>query len=273
MKYSREQVSIISTGYQNLKKSQLTGAYATIGRSTYQQSVPAAGNIIDNLEGRLSGLILNINQSRNSWADPSNTSPFVIRGVSTFQAIKKPLIVLNGYPTEVDIESINPYDIESVTILKDAASAAIYGVRASNGVVVINTRKGTNGKPNIHFTTALTFRPKPNFNKLNLAKGRDYINFEQAEAISNIENNFYSKDYIDMVNGTYTPVFSITDDLYNGKITQEEADGLFNELAAYDNTEDYKKIFIQNQLYHSYDFNVSGGGPGSTYFFWCKSSE
>lgn len=264
---SLEQVSIISTGYQNLKKSQLTGAYATIGRSTYQQSVPAAGNIIDNLEGRLSGLILNINQSRNSWADPSNTSPFVIRGVSTFQAIKKPLIVLNGYPTEVDIESINPYDIESVTILKDAASAAIYGVRASNGVVVINTRKGTNGKPNIHFTTAVTFRPKPNFNKLNLAKGRDYINFEQAEAISNIENNFYSKDYIDMVNGTYTPVFSITDDLYNGKITQEEADRLFNELAAYDNTEDYKKIFIQNQLYQSYDFNVSGGGPGSTYFF------
>lgn len=264
---SLEQVSIISTGYQTLKKSQLTGAYATIGRDTYQQSVPAAGNIIDNLEGRLSGLMLNINQSRNSWADPGNTSPFVIRGTSTFQAIKKPLIVLNGYPTEVDIESINPYDIESVTILKDAASAAIYGVRASNGVVVINTRKGTNGKPKIHFTTALTFRPKPNFDKLNLAKGRDYINFEQAQGINNIENNFYSKDYIDMVNGTYTPVFSITDDLYNGKITQEEADRLFNEVAAYDNAEDYKKIFMQNQLYQSYDFNVSGGGPGSTYFF------
>jgi TonB-linked SusC/RagA family outer membrane protein len=261
------QVSIISTGYQTLKKSQLTGAYATINRDTYQQNVPAAGNIIDNLEGRLSGLMLNVNQSRNTWTDPGNTSPFVIRGVSTFQAIKKPLIVLNGYPTEVDIESINPYDIESVTVLKDAASAAIYGVRASNGVVVINTRKGTSGKPKVHFTTAFTLRPKPNFNKLNLVKGRDYINFEQAQGINNIENQFYSKDYIDMVNGTYTPVFSITDDLYNGKITQEEADRMLNEIAAYDNTEDYKKLFIQNQLYQSYDFNVSGGGPGSTYFF------
>ncbi|WP_316818782.1 SusC/RagA family TonB-linked outer membrane protein [Pedobacter nyackensis] len=261
------QVSIISTGYQTLKKSQLTGAYASVDRDTYQQSVPVAGNIVDNLEGRLSGLMLNINQSRNSWSDPGNTSPFVIRGVSTFQAIKKPLIVLNGYPTEVDIESINPYDIESVTILKDAASAAIYGVRASNGVVVINTRKGTLGKPKVHFTTAFTFRPKPNFNKLNLAKGRDYVAFEQAQGINNIENQFYSKDYIDMVNGTYTPVFSITDDLYSGKISQEEADRLFNEVAAYDNTEDYKKLFIQNQLYQTYDFNVSGGGVASTYFF------
>jgi len=261
------EVAVISTGYQTLKKSQLTGAYSSINRDTYQQSVPANGNIVDNLEGRLSGLMLNINQSRSNFDDPGNTSPFMIRGVSTFQAIKKPLIVLNGYPTEVDIESINPYDIESVTILKDAASAAIYGVRASNGVVVINTKKGTNGKPKIQFTTAFTLRPKPNYNKLNLAKGRDYIDFEIAQSKYDIENNFYSKDYIDMVNGTYTPVFSITDDLYNGIITQEEADRKYNEIAAYDNTEDYKSLFLQNQLYQTYDINVSGGNPNSTYLF------
>ena len=261
------EVAVISTGYQTLKKSQLTGAYSSVNRETYQQSVPASGNIVDNLEGRLSGLMLNINQSRNSWADPANTSPFVIRGVSTFQAIKKPLIVLNGYPTEVDIESINPYDITSVTILKDAASAAIYGVRASNGVVVINTRKGTNGKPKIQLTTALTFRPKPDYSKLNLAKGRNYVDFEAAQSLNDIENNFYSKDYIDQVNGTYTPVFSITDDLYNGKITQAQADQMYNDIAAYDNTDDYKRLFLQNQLYQTYDLNVNGGGPNSTYLF------
>jgi TonB-linked SusC/RagA family outer membrane protein len=264
---SLDQVSIISTGYQNLKKSQLTGAYSTINRSTYQQSVPADGNIISNMEGRLAGLMLNVNQSRSSWEDPNNTSPFAIRGVSTFQAIKKPLIVLNGYPTEVDIESINPYDIESVTILKDAASAAIYGVRASNGVVIINTRKGVFGRPKINFTTALTYKPKPNYNKLNLLKGRGFIDFESASGLNDIENNFISKDYIDMVNGTYTPVFSITDDLYNGKITQEEADKMYNELASYDNTEDYKKLFLQNQVFQTYDLNVSGGGTNATYFF------
>lgn len=262
-----DQVSIISTGYQTLKKSQLTGAYASINRSTYQQSVPADGNIINNLEGRLAGLMLNVNQSRSSWNDPGNTSPFVIRGVSTFQAIKKPLIVLNGYPTEVDVESINPYDIESVTILKDAASAAIYGVRASNGVVVITTRKGVLGKPKVNLTTAFTYKPKPNYSKLNLLKGRDFISFESASGLNDIENNFISKEYIEMVNGTYTPVFSITDDLYNGKITQEEADKLYTGLASYDNTEDYKKLFLQNQVFQTYDLNVSGGGTNSTYFF------
>ncbi|WP_158275338.1 SusC/RagA family TonB-linked outer membrane protein [Pedobacter sp. HMWF019] len=264
---SLNEIAVVSTGYQTLKKSQLTGAYSTINRDTYLQTVPVNGNIVANMEGRLPGLILNLNQSRNSWADPNNTSPFTIRGVSTFQAIKKPLIVLNGYPTEIDIESINPYDIESITILKDAASAAIYGVRASNGVVVINTKKGTAGKPVLHFTTALTLKPKPDYNKLNLLKGKDYIDFEKASALNDIVNQGLSKEYIDQVNGTYTPVFSITDDLYNNKITAAEAEQAYNELAAYDNTEDYKKIFLQNQLLQTYNFNVGGGNAGANYFF------
>lgn len=261
-----DEVSIVSTGYQDLKKGQLTGAYSTVSRSDYLQNVPVSGNIVENMEGRIPGLVLNMNQSRNNQADPNNTSPFTIRGVSTFSAIKKPLIVLNGYPTEIDIASINPYDIESITVLKDAASAAIYGVRASNGVIVINTRKGQSGKPVFHFTTALTYSPKPDFDKLNLLSGRGFVDFESANGINDIENNFISKEYIDMTNGTYTPVFSITDDLYNGRITQAEADKLYGELAAYDNTEDYKRLFLQNQFLQTYDFNVSGGGDNSTYF-------
>lgn len=262
-----EEVAVISTGYQTLKKSQLTGAYASIDRETYQQNIPVSGNIVSNMEGKLAGLMLNVNQSRNQWSDRSNTSPFVIRGVSTFQAIKKPLIVLNGYPTEVDIESINPYDIESVTILKDAASAAIYGVRASNGVVVINTRKGSQGRPKVSFTTAISASPKANYDKLNLLSGRGYIDFERASGLNDIENNFLTKDYIDQLNGSYTPVFSITDDLYHQRITEAEAEQRYNELATYDNTDDYKRLFLQNPLYQTYDLNVSGGSSNATYFF------
>jgi TonB-linked SusC/RagA family outer membrane protein len=263
---TRGEEVVISTGYQNLKKSQLTGAYSTLNRKDYLQNVPVSGNIVDNMEGKIPGLMLNLNQSRANWQDANNTSPFTIRGVSTFSAIKKPLIVLNGYPTEIDISSINPYDIESITVLKDAASAAIYGVRASNGVVVITTIKGQTGKPVFHFTTALTYSPKPNYNKLNLLSGRGFVDFESATGINDIENNFQSKDFIDMMNGTYTPVFSITDDLYNGRITQAQADKAFDSLGAYDNTNDYKKLFLQNPFIQNYDFNVSGGGNNSTYF-------
>lgn len=263
---TESQEVVVSTGYQTLNRGQLTGSYATIGRETYLQSVPTTGNVVENMEGRISGLVLNMNQSRSSFYEPDNTSPFAIRGISTLQAIKKPLIVLNGFPTEIDIESINPYDIESITVLKDAASAAIYGVRASNGVIVINTRKGAQGKPSFHFNTALTYKPKPNYNKLKLLKGRGYIDFEKAAGVNDIENNFQSKEMIDGMNGTYTPVFGITDDLYNGLITEAEADKLYNNLAAYDNTNDYKKLFLQNQLLQTYDLSVSGGATGATYF-------
>ncbi len=266
-KFTEADEVIVSTGYQTLKKGQLTGAYSTINRETYLQTVPTTGSIVENMEGRIPGLMLNINQSRNNFNNANNTSPFTIRGVSTFQAIKKPLIVLNGYPTEIDIEAINPYDIETITVLKDAASAAIYGVRASNGVIVIVTKKGSIGKPVINFTTAITYKPKPDYGKLNLLSGTGFTNFESAVGINDIENNFVSKDYLDMSNGTYTPVFSITDDLYNGKITQAEADKLYADLAAYDNTKDYKKLFLQNPLLQTYDVNVSGGGGAATYFF------
>lgn len=257
---------VVSTGYQTLNRTQLTGSYSTINKDIYMQSVPVSGNMVENLEGKIPGLILNVNQSRSSWLEPDNTSPFSIRGVSTLQAIKKPLIVLNGFPTEIDIESINPYDIESITVLKDAASAAIYGVRASNGVIVINTKRGISGKPVFHFTAALSYRPKPDYKKLNLLSGRDYIDFEAASGIWDIENEFMDKDFIDMMNGTYTPVFSITDDLYHGLISQDEADKLYNQLAGYDNTDDYKKLFLQNEFLQTYDLNFSGGSDRATYF-------
>ncbi|WP_167021519.1 SusC/RagA family TonB-linked outer membrane protein [Chitinophaga sp. Cy-1792] len=258
-----EYVVEVSTGYQQLKKTQLTGAFATLDRKSYLQSVPPSGNIIENMEGRIAGLVLKVNNS-NVYDD--NASPFTIRGVSTFQAIKKPLIVLNGYPTEINIESINPYDVESITVLKDAAAAAIYGVRASNGVVVINTRKGTNSKPQFHLNAAYTWRPKPDFKKLNLASGKDYVDFEMAYATKKFIEQGMDKEYLDMTNGTYTPVFSIADDLYYGRISQSKADEMLAPYINYDNTDDFKRLFMQNQQLRTIDFSMNGGNTGSNYF-------
>lgn len=265
-RFTKGEEVIISTGYQNLKKSQLTGAYSTLNSKDYLQNVPVKGNIVQNMEGKIPGLMLNLNQSRAVWQDGANTSPFTIRGVSTFSAIKKPLIVLNGYPTEIDIASIDPYDIETITVLKDAAAASIYGVRASNGVVVITTKKGKVGKPVFQFTTALSFSPKPNYKKLDLLSGRGFVDFEHAVSLNDIQYNYLTKDYLDMSNGTYSPIFGIADDLLNGVITQNQANRMFDSLGNYDNTNDYKKLFLQNPFIQNYDFNVSGGGNNSTYF-------
>ncbi|MBC9914943.1 SusC/RagA family TonB-linked outer membrane protein [Chitinophaga varians] len=256
-----EYVVEVSTGYQKLKKTQLTGAFATVDRKTYLQNVPVAGNIVENMEGRMAGLMLNMNQSGGTGA-----GLFTIRGISTFQAIKKPLIVLNGYPTEIDIETINPYDIESITILKDAAAAAIYGVRASNGVVVITTLKGKESKPQFHLNVALSLKPRPDYNKLNFAKGKEFVDYEIARSFNIIETSELTKKVIDESHGTYTPVFSAADDVYHGRMTREQADKLLEPYANYDNTADYKRLFLQNQLLRTIDFSLSGGSRQATYF-------
>ncbi|WP_165503521.1 SusC/RagA family TonB-linked outer membrane protein [Pedobacter hiemivivus] len=259
-----EEVQVIQTGYQTLKKTQLTGAYTSINRETYLQAIPTTGNIAENMEGRLAGLVLNINDSRGEF---TNQGQFTIRGISTFQAIKKPLIVMDGYPTEIDVSSLNPYDIESITVLKDAAAAAIYGVRATNGVIVIVTKKGKIGKPIISFTSSLTIKPKTNYEKLKLLSGKGYIDYAHAVNLYNIEQDGISTDFYDSNNQAYLPLFKISDDLDKGRITQIEADKRMTELSTYDNMEDYKRLFLQNSFLQSYDLNISGGTENSSHYF------
>src|SRR5699024_4988560 len=107
--------------------------------------------------------------------------------------------------------------------LKDAAAAAIYGVRASNGVIIISTKKGMEGVPKFQFNSTLSYKPKPNFDKLDLLSGRGFIDLEASLAQNNIVNNFMTKENFDFEGGTYTPVYAAVDDLLNGVITQVEA--------------------------------------------------
>ncbi len=126
----------LSTGYQKIPTYQMTGAASVMSEKEYQQRTAVTGNFLESLEGKVPGLVYN-----------GQTGELTIRGVSTFDAVKKPLIVLDGFPTEIDLRTINPLDIVSVSVLRDAAAASIYGVRASNGVIVVETRRGKSGKP------------------------------------------------------------------------------------------------------------------------------
>lgn len=137
---SLEQVVVI--GYGSLAKRDVTASITSISANEIEAKVPI--DIFDALQGMAAGL----NITRTS-GEPGADADVRIRGTSTFDAGTLPLYIVDGMPMD-DIASINPQDIASVEILKDAASASIYGSRAANGVIIITTKKGTAGRPKIN---------------------------------------------------------------------------------------------------------------------------
>ena len=133
---------VVVTGYQEISKPKMTGSVTTLTASKLDERYTT--NIMDNLEGRVAGL-------------STYNGKMTIRGTSSLYAETQPLLVVDGLPIEGSIDDLNPYDIESVNVLKDAAANAIYGARASNGVIVITTKNAKKaGKVDIDFSANLT---------------------------------------------------------------------------------------------------------------------
>jgi TonB-linked SusC/RagA family outer membrane protein len=128
---------VVAIGYQSIRKSDVTGAISSVKASELNLSAPTLGQA-------LAGKVAGVQVSQTNGA-PYQSTKIRVRGVGSFNANSDPLYVIDGYPAGNDI-FINPNDIESIDILKDAASAAIYGSRASGGVVIITTKKGKEGK-------------------------------------------------------------------------------------------------------------------------------
>lgn len=132
---------VVFIGYQKMRKSDFTGAVASVKSDELNVSAPNVGQA---LVGKVAGVV--VSQTDGS---PYASPKIRVRGVGSFNAATDPLYVIDGYPTN-DLY-INPADIESIDILKDAASAAIYGSRASGGVVLITTKRGKEGKSKLEY--------------------------------------------------------------------------------------------------------------------------
>ena len=149
---------VVVVGYGTQKKESNVGSQATIKRQ--ELKVPVA-NLSTAIAGRLAGVVA----TQRSGGPGSGGADLFVRGVATFASSPQgPLLVVDGVPDR-DINNIDPEDIESFTILKDATATAVYGTRGANGVILINTRKGKAGKPNISAEyqqgiTGFTYLPK-----------------------------------------------------------------------------------------------------------------
>ena len=170
---------VVVVGYgKSVKKEDLTGAISVVGVKDLEKS-PLI-NVDQALQGRASGVQL----TQNSGA-PGAGLKIRVRGSNSITGSNSPLVVVDGL-IDVDINSVNPSDIQSISVLKDASSSAIYGNRAANGVIIITTKKGVDGKGIIEFGSYISFSdPSDSIDLLNASEFIDYANTKNIGATGN----------------------------------------------------------------------------------------
>ena len=147
---SKELGEVVVVGYGTVKKSDLTGAVSGISQKEIQAR-PVA-NALEAMQGKVAGVDITSNER------PGTVGDITIRGVRSLTASNSPLYVVDGIPLITGgIDNINPSDIESIDVLKDASATAIYGSRGANGVVIITTKQGKAGKTTLNLNSSFTF--------------------------------------------------------------------------------------------------------------------
>lgn len=250
---------VVVTGYQTIARSNFTGAISKIDEKTLNENINS--NLSSAIEGRVAGLMFQKNPSGLGSDQP------ILRGIGTFSSDQvgySPLVVIDGLPTELTLDEINPYDIESVDVLKDAAAASIYGSRAANGIIVLTTKKG-NGKLKVTINSDFFISDKPNLRDMNYASTSDMIDFEQA--VYNRERARFAdtatmfSSYGDIGNSSpkyYSPLYQLNRNLEEGKIDNAAYNSTLAQWRKNDYNKDYRDNVWQNELRQRYNVAFSG---------------
>ncbi|MEN2416263.1 SusC/RagA family TonB-linked outer membrane protein [Flavobacterium mesophilum] len=250
---------VVVTGFQTISRSNFTGAITKVDEKVLNENINP--DLASALEGRVAGLMFQKNPSGAAADKP------ILRGIGTFSTLQvgySPLIVIDGLPTDQTLNDINPYDIESVDVLKDAAAASIYGSRAANGIIVLTTKKG-NGKLKVTVNSDFFISDKPNLKDMNFASTSDIIDYEQA--VYNRERARYANtssmfsSYGDIGNSSmkyYSPLYQLNRDLEEGKITNASFDSTIAQWRKNDYIKDYHDNVWQNEFRQRYNVAFSG---------------
>lgn len=256
---SLKELIIVSTGYQDIPRERATGSFAPPIKAMYEDRVST--DVLSKLSGITSGLLFNANTSASQAGLDIN-----IRGRSTIFANDQPLIVVDNFPYSGDINNINPNDVESITVLKDAAAASIWGVRAGNGVIVITTKKGkAKQQLKVGFNSSLTVFNKPDLN----------YNPNQLNAASyiDLEKYLFSQGYYDSnLSNTYnypviSPVVTLLAAERAGTMSAADVSAQLNVLSRINVNDQSGKYFYQKATNQQYALNLSGGSDKATYYF------
>ena len=230
---------VVVIGYQTLSRERATGSFSKVSSKELAQK--SNFSIFESIEGQVAGVLT------------SSDGKLTIRGKSTISANAEPLIVVDGFPIERSIESVNPNDIENVTFLKDASAASIWGVRAANGVIVITTKKGNKIKKpiSVNFSTSYSISKHNSLSDLPFASTKEFIDYERFR----VDNNYV------FFASTPLPALSNYIDVY---MHDKDNAGAYEQKILQNNAyKEFEDLFMQNNIRKQYSLAISGKGEKS----------
>ena len=264
-----DEVTIVENGYNRLPRKDMVGAFTTVKADDIM--MPAYSRIDEMLQGKIAGMMV-VNSSSRVGASPKIT----IRGTSTVLGNSDPLWVVDGViqedPLSIDVSSsmttdmkelignqiswLNPQDIETITVLKDASATAIYGSKASNGVIVINTKKGSAERTSVRYSTNFSVRMRPTYNNFDFMNSKERIQFSKEAYDAGVR---YQSEPLPQIY-TYEGLMA----MFNNRMISEEDFAYQMQRLETINT-DWFDILTRNSVSHSHNLSVSGGTQRVTY--------
>ena len=235
---------------------------------------------VSNITQALSGAVAGV-QTLSSNGQPGVEATVRIRGIGSINAGTSPLYVVDGVPFDGDLSSINTQDIESMTVLKDAASAALYGARGANGVILINTKRGSQGRVNVNFEArwGVNSVATPNYDVMTdpgmyIEKAYEAIVNQQLRAgKSAADANIYANTVLPATTGVAGElgyrIYTVPEGQMlvgmNGKLNPNATLG-YSDGEYYYTPDNWRKESMESNLRQEYNVNVSGGNDRANYY-------
>ena len=262
---AKELAEVVVTGYQTQRKADLTGSVSVV--ETKDLKTSSDTDPMRALQGKVPGMTITSNGS------PVGAGTVRIRGIGSFNSSQDPLFVIDGVPTTTNLNTLNMNDIESMQVLKDAASASIYGSRAANGVIIITTRSGKKGdKVKVDFSANLTAQFYNSQTMMKLANSAEYAtSMAQAAMNDGLDPEQYANNYGLTLNASAgTPISAY--DPATGEMRNFTVNGLYDgyinskRTMRYSDT-DWLDAISRTGFSQNYDLSISKASDKSSALF------
>lgn len=259
-----QEVNIVATGYQRLSKERSAGSFSMIKSDDFNVKSNSM-SVIDRLEGLVPGLAVNYGR---------NSEKFLIRGLTSVNASRSPLIVVDGVPIfdgSTLTSLVNPDDVESVTILRDATAASIWGAAAANGVIVITTKKGKIStapqKIQVNYNGFVSYRGIPDLDYYNLMNSNQLVQagkdiFDVTAFPWSVVTTAASNNSTPIV----TPHEQVLYDLSRKLIGADVAQQRFDSLSGLNNRDQLQSFLQQPSKLSNHSINFNGGSTFHSFY-------